>query len=71
MGKRRDQSGLGRKTDGKTHKEIKGTGLPVNVADQNACLAMPAPLIAICPPLLTVCLDQGISFVCADACMCV
>lgn len=68
MGKRRDQSGSGRKTGGKTH-EIKGTGLHVNVADQNACLVMPAPLIAICPPLLTVCLDQGISFVCADVCM--
>lgn len=51
------------------HKEIKGTGLHVNVADQDACLAMPVPFIAICPPLLTVCLDQGISFAYADAFM--
>lgn len=51
------------------HKEIKGTGLHVNVADQDACLALPAPFITICTPLLTVCLDQGISFVYAEACM--
>lgn len=50
-------------------KEIKGTGLHVNIADQNAFLAKPAPFITICPPLLTVFLDQGISFVYADAYM--
>ena len=43
-------------------KEIKGTGLHVNVADQNACLVMPVPFITVCPPLLTLFLDEGITF---------
>lgn len=41
------------------NKEIKGTGLHVNVADQNSSLAMPALFITICPPLLAVSQIKG------------
>lgn len=34
-------------------KKIKGTVLHLSVADQNACLAMTAPFITVCTPLLT------------------
>lgn len=50
-------------------KEIKGSGFHVNVADQNACQAVPASFTTACPPLLTVFLDEGISFVYVHACM--
>lgn len=45
-------------------KEKKGTVLHSSVADQNACLARPAPFITACPPLLTFFLDEVISCVC-------
>jgi len=48
-----------------TDKEIKEAAFHVNVADQNAFQAVPAPFITVYPPLLTLFLDEGISSVCS------
>lgn len=50
-------------------KEINGAGLYVNVAVQNASLTMPAPFMTARAPLLTVFLDERISFLYAHECV--